>query len=209
LSADTSEIMRMRITLVIGFAVISALGNAQVPALPAGQGNLLRNGGFNAAGWPPSSSSFDVLLQGWTCQGSLAWTYRPTECLDGGGELGFGGPGSVSQTVNTKPGETYRLTLMARSFADLGSPPGHLLPTWGGFALPVADAPVSYTGWTEISYDVQATGAATLFQLSYVDNGPVWVDSVSLVAVPEPSSLAFWLATAGACCAISRRTSPN
>ena len=183
--------------LAVCFVVMLGAASAQIKLDSAAQDNLLSNGGFNAAGWPPSSDGFDALLQGWRWNGFLAWTYRPEECLDGGGQLGFGGAGSISQLVNTTVGQTYRLTLTARSFADPGSPPGHLLPEWGGVALPVADAPVDYSTWAEISYDVQAVGTTTLFQLSSVDNGPVWVDSVSLVAIPEPGFLSIWFLGVG------------
>lgn len=182
--------MKPRRWLAVCFTFVSGLAWAQSSL----EANLFSNGGFNAAGWPPSSYNFDVLLQGWTWQGYLGWTYRPDECLDGGGELGFGGgPGSVAQSVNTTVGQMYQLTLTAKSDGYLGG--GYLQPTWGSTALPLAYAPIS-SQWTEITYDVQAIAPTTLFMLSLADDGPVWVDSISLVPISEPRSFNFLFAAA-------------
>ncbi len=171
------------------------------PALPgrAAQNlDLLVNGGFDLAGFP-YPSNFGAVIAPWGWTGSVAYSWAndgasvgPGVVLDDGGVVGFG-DGTIYQDVATTPGQIYTLTLVAHS---RGTPTGEWMqPLWNGDALPPQMA--NYFEWTSISYQVEATGSTTRLTIApwAFNDGPTWVDSVSLVAltaVPEPSTFCLF-----------------
>jgi len=156
-------------------------------------GNLLVNGGFNALGFP-YSGDFTAILAPWHWSGSLAYSWAndratvgPGVTLDPGGIVGFSG-GSIYQDVVTTPGQSYEITITAHSRAGL--PGSWLEGLWNGTSLTPQLA--QYFEWTAITYDVQAISTTSRLTIMAVpDNGPIWVDSVNLVPVPEPTSFAL------------------
>ena len=158
--------------------------------------NLLQNGGFNAQGFP-YPSDFSLILAPWHWSGSVAYTWAnnsqlvtlgPGATVDAGGYVGFG-DGLIYQDVATMPGQTYELTIIAHS---RGTAAGTWLqPLWNGSSLEPGLA--KYWEWTVIRYDIQASGNNTRLTIMPVPNngGPTWVDSVNLVAIPEPSAPAL------------------
>ncbi len=159
----------------------------------AGQ-NLLVNGGFNARGFP-YPSDFNLILAPWGWSGSLGYSWAndgpsigPGVTLDAGGIVGFG-DGSIYQDVATVPGQSYQLTITAHSRGG-GT---WLQPSWNGGALSLAFAR-DYE-WTAITYDIMATTSSSRVTIASVPNqaGPTWIDSVSLVAIPEPSVPSFMI----------------
>jgi hypothetical protein len=155
-------------------------------------GNLLLNGGFNVLGFP-FPNDFDKILAPWGWNGpSLGYTWgndgvplAPGVTLDSGGMVGFG-EGQIYQDVATTPGQVYALTITAHA---RGSTTGTWIqPLWNGTALPLDHA--EYLLWTATTYDIQATGSSTRITIEPAPNNqdPTWIDSVTLVTVPEPTS---------------------
>jgi len=155
--------------------------------------NLLQNGGFNPQGFP-YPNDFNLILGPWQWSGSLGYTWAnnsqlvslgPGVTLDAGGWVGFGGSGLIYQDFVTTPGQTYELTITAHSRGTASRT--WLQPLWQGNALsPGLAKPWE---WTAISYDEVATATSTRITIMAAPNndGPIWVDSVSVTAVPEPS----------------------
>ncbi len=174
-------------TLLAGLLTATNV-NADIP------GNLLLNGGFNVQGFP-YPSDFNLILAPWGWSGSIGYTWAnnvatvgPGVTLDAGGMVGFG-DGQIYQDVATTPGQTYQLTITAFCRGPVSGT--WLQPLWNGAALPLDFT--QYLEWTVTTYDIQATGNSTRLTIMPAPNnqGPTWIDSVSLVAVPEPTSL--WL----------------
>jgi hypothetical protein len=184
--------MKPQLLLIVLAGLIT---NAQLNA----QG-LLINGGFNAQGFP-YPNDLNSILAPWHWSGSIAYTWAndgptngPGTTLDSGGMVGFG-DGSIFQQVATTPGLTYALTITAHS---RGTTSGTWLqPLWNGVALPRDFA--QYFEWTSTTYDIQATANSTLITIMPAPNnqGPTWIDSVSLVVIPEPSAICLIVAGCG------------
>jgi hypothetical protein len=170
--------------------------------------NLLANGGFNAQGFP-YPGDFNLILAPWGWSGSIAYSWAndgatigPGVTLDAGGVVGFG-DGSIYQDVATVPGQLYQLTITAHS---RGTTEGTWLqPFWNGGALPLGFA--QYFEWTAITYNIQATTSSSRVTITPDPNngGPTWIDSVSLIAIPEPSVSTFITAASAGLLAFSRR----
>jgi len=187
--------------------LLQIISTVECAAQPANQ-NLLVNGGFNAQGFP-YPGDFNLILAPWGWSGSIAYSWAndgatigPGVTLDAGGVVGFG-DGSIYQDVATVPGQSYRLTITAHS---RGTTEGTWLqPFWNGGALPVGFA--QYFQWTAITYDIQATTTSSRVTITPAPNnaGPTWIDSVSLIAIPEPSVPTFITAASAGLLVLSRR----
>jgi choice-of-anchor C domain-containing protein len=170
--------------------------------------NIIVNGSLESASVNPGAGFISLpggstAITGWTVGGQgVDYTGTFWQASDGvrSVDLAALAPGSISQTLATTPGTTYRI------FFDLaGNPDGP--PTIKDLQVSAAAATQSYTfddtgathaamGWVTRSFDFTATASSTTLTFTDLDNtafGPV-IDNVrgdAVAAVPEPSSLAL------------------
>ena len=171
----------MRSFSAVGAAVVLCLAAVTAHATP----NLVTNGDFatgnlsswNVSGWFASSNTAGV-------------TPFP-------GDNYFASTGCVnhyctlSQTLSTSPGGTYDLSFAFNPGMNVSSSGADTQIFWDGTM--VADVGLGALGWTVFTIDnLLASSASTTLQFSGYQN-PAYngVDAVSVVAVPEPLSIAL------------------
>ena len=201
--------MKIKSLLITVMALLLEIISIADCAAQLANQNLLVNGGFNVQGFP-YPSDFNLILAPWGWSGSIGYSWAndgatigPGVTVDAGGIVGFG-DGSIYQDVSTVPGQSYQLTITAHS---RGTTAGTWLqPFWNGGALPLGFA--QYFQWTAITYDIQATSSSSRVMIIPAPNygGPTWIDSVSLIAIPEPSVLTFMIAAGAGLLAFSLRS---
>jgi hypothetical protein len=143
----------------------------------ASGGNLVTNGSFE-------TDSFS----GWTVGGNSAVsTYGPQLFIDTTPENGtyaaalgsMGSDGTLSQTIATTAGKTYTLSFWLK---NEGSDPNDFKATWNGQTL-LSLANATPFGYTQYTYSVTATGAASTLQFSARNDPSQWdLDNISLTA---------------------------
>ncbi len=141
---------------------------------------------------------------GWTRSGSQ-WTWldsRPGKWIASDGEqyteVESGYAGSISQTIATWAGQSYRLTFdyAANPYLSSTNPDDSLRLYLNGSAFAYVDGSDSTTDdldWTTYAYVFTASSTSTelRFQDGYT-NFPYhggFLDNVTMVAVPEPATL--------------------
>jgi len=201
--------------LVCGLASAAhgaAFSNGSFELFNAGGADVYCPGGidfcgqFNAGnagitGWTIGGHSIDIV-------GPVGWA-----ASDGNWSLDLNGvgAGSISQAFDTVAGMHYRVSF------DLGG------IFYGGAAIKTGT--VSAAGqsldfsfdtgasgpadmhWVRTAFDFQATGASTTLQFFSTggsDAGPA-LDNISVTAVPEPQTVALWLAGLVALAGLRRR----
>ncbi len=227
------------------FCAKALLSLVAVLGLPgaASAANLLTNGSFDAGTFTGGSFGFPLaeqllpgstVLPGWTVAGNeLAWfqtgqagiaTQNGSYALDLTGfcDLGTACPStsvfaSLTQTLSTVAGATYRLSFYAGTYAFNAIGPS-IVATAGAttqsWALPGGGAPASGT-WQLLGFDFVATGASTPISFglsanlasgapSYLGLDNVSVELVSL-PIPEPGTYVLMLAGLGAVGFMARR----
>jgi subtilase family serine protease len=152
---------------------------ATVPfTLSVGQ-PLVQNGGFENGNFSD-----------WTQSGNTGYTEVTGNTLylhSGryGAELGpAGAPGYLSQTVNTLPGQMYRLSFWVRN--PSGATPNWMQVQWNGTTV-FEQSDIASTGWTNLQVLVTASSSASVLQFGFQDD-PAYLglDDVSLLAVATP-----------------------
>jgi len=142
------------------------------------QGNLVING------------SFDTSVNGWTVLNGAGWDSgkgNPGGCA---GLSGNKNPGIITQTINGLTlGVSYTVS---GDYISLGSPTGN------GLGVSIDGNSYFYEGsvddWESFSFTFTATSASVDLSLLSQQNGTsdtFRVDNISVVAVPEPSSLSL------------------
>lgn len=99
------------------------------------------------------------------------------------------GIGSISQTLSTTPGDTYNLTFWLNTFTN-PTTPNQFIVDWGG--QQVADLVNINTNNTYVEYSLNVTAAGSNTTLAFLgtnDPSSTGLDDVSVVAVPEPTTL--------------------
>ncbi|HEV2331163.1 MAG TPA: hypothetical protein VGY56_20465 [Verrucomicrobiae bacterium] len=131
----------------------------------------------------------------WTTNGNVAYTYVTasspyTKSLyihSGafGAQLGpVGSPGYLSQTLLTKSGTSYALSLWLNSPG--GAAPNEFQVSWNGATI-FDQTNFATPGWTNIVLPVTATGANTVLQFgSRNDNSYFGLDDITLVTLQQP-----------------------
>lgn len=148
----------------------------------AGTVNEVVNGGFETgdfSGWNVSANATSV------AKGSPY-----TEAGFYGARLGnVGGLGTISQTINTTGQATYTLSYW---FSSDGALPNYFDVLWNGMQVTgseVSNAPAF--GYTNYKFKVGGTGLDTLTFRERNDPAYQGLDTISLINVPEPGSLAL------------------
>jgi hypothetical protein len=176
--------------------VLMVLGALLFCGLTASASSLLVNGSFES---PVITTGFyqtvvgpdSTTIPGWTVgltsvdlvQGAI-WAHAGIQGVD---MAGTPGPGSLTQTVATIPGQLYQLSFWVSSnggpFAD------SLTVKWDGGTLATLSTPAQ-THWNGYEFNVTGTGSDTVSFATPIttDFGPL-LDDVSLVSIPEPATL--------------------
>jgi hypothetical protein len=173
--------------LLGGFVVgLTAVGSAT--AAP-----LVVNGDFESrdfTGWTQFGfSNFDFV----TCASPGATVYEG-DCA--GAFSAFGVTGGIEQAIGgLTPGQSYEIRF---AFQADGSLPSSFEAEFGGTTLMSVTDPAGGP-YAEYAFLSTATGASETLRFSFRnDFGFLFLDAVSITAVPEPGTLALGLAGLGA-----------
>jgi choice-of-anchor C domain-containing protein len=168
---------------------------------PVQAANLIQNGSFENGANPGSFLQLDAVstvITGWTVsQGSIDYIGTLWQASNGSRSLDLQGltSGTIQQTFNTTIGATYRVT-----FDLAGNPIGspaikQMRVRTGGssadFSFDATGKSATNMGWVSKSWDFTANSTTTTLEfigLGGGRNGPA-LDNVSVIAVPEPSSM--------------------
>lgn len=182
----------------------SVLGVSALIVTPVQAANLIQNGSFETANVNPNPGDFirldagSTVITGWTVsQGTIDYIGTYWQASEGSRSLDLSGAnaGGIQQTFNTTVGETYRVT-----FDLAGNPDGNptikeMRVSAGGssadFSFDTTGKSRSNMGWVSNSWDFTATGTTTTLEFISLTNsfaGPA-LDNVSVIAIPEPSSV--------------------
>jgi hypothetical protein len=195
-----APVARFAGVLILTTCVLWATANRSASAA-----NLVTNGGFETGdftGWSisgPQTSGPYITVLGPFMDAVQLNPYNGSNYFAG---LGFNGSdGTISQTIATTPGTTYAFSYAY--FAEPGTPNDFTASFGGNPVFSVVNDTSDNTNpitWSQQSYIVTATSTSTVISFTS-RNDPDYdgLDSVSLVAVPEPSALValFGLAVAG------------
>lgn len=179
-----------KINRALGFFIIGAFLTLTCQSFA--QGNLVVNGGF--------FSENGSQISGWTYHGG--YVYAPGSLL---GDRGVDGPeyigigGDFSQVLRTEPGQTYELTFSRRTNPSIVQEgPNAIRVQWGQQDLGTfAISQPSF--WTTERLIVTADSSDTLLRFSKAYPSIPFMDGVSVVAIPEPSTIALIFVGLAAC----------
>lgn len=156
-------------------------------AAPANAAPTVANGGFETgdfAGWTQfGMSMFDAVV----CPGAGTLVYSGSCAAT---FAAFGAPGGIEQVITgLNVGETYRISFAVQ--ADGGAPSSITAQFGGSTLLTMSNPPSGPYSW--YSFDRTAALSSETLRFTFRDDtGFLFLDSVSVSAVPEPGSLAFW-----------------
>ena len=196
----------------------------------AAHANLLVNGGFedigtaSLRGWGGYTygTGYSLPMPGWTVTGSVDITLTPstwgpadtgTYALD----LNGYDTGSIAQTFATTIGQKYDVSF-AYSRNVAGAPnPATAFVTAGGSTLNISAANDGSFGssgamlWKPAGFSFMASAlqSTLTFTSTVGGSGGVFLDSVSVTAVPEPESYALMLAGLSVVAFVARRRKPR
>ena len=141
--------------------------------------SLITNGGFESG------------LSGWSCTGADMCTTTTSAYAGSYAAYGYAnsGHGTLSQVIATTIGTTYDFSVFSEAYQVAGNEFGY---SFSDFSHAVF-APVT-TSWEESMGSFVATSTSTDISLYFSTTpgtGTVSMDNVSVVAVPEPASLAL------------------
>ena len=169
---------------------------------PVQAANLIQNGSFETATVNPGSflqlDAVSTAITGWTVsQGTIDYIGTAWQASEGARSLDLQGlaSGGIQQTFNTTIGETYRVTFDLAGNPFGGSAIKEMRVSAGGssadFSFNTTGKSNSNMGWLSKSWDFTANSTTTTLEfigLGSGTNGPA-LDNVSVIAVPEPSSM--------------------
>lgn len=202
-----------------------ALAAAAFSAIPTIASAQVVNGGFEAPviSNPCCNTVPPDALPGWTVDtgdinvvnGTYAGPASPGPNLAYEGLqyldlVGQSGSGSISQSIATVAGQVYQLTFAYSNNIFGGAAAAAATVSIGSLLAPIAHSTATTTNlnWTVFTGTFVGTGSDTLNFTSVLDsqNGSIFLDAVSIAAVPEASTwlmMIFGFGLAGA--AIRRR----
>jgi hypothetical protein len=152
--------------------------------------NLVSNGGFETGDFT-----------GWTLQGTQSTLFNVADVLSHSGTYSMffaeleADDDQIQQTVPTTIGQQYSLEfwLLNSTDGNLGLGDDGLKVIWEGntvFDLKPIDAPLGV--WTPYSLPLTATGNGSNLRIGGFDVPfAIYLDDISLTAVPEPGSVAL------------------
>ena len=154
--------------------------------------DLVTNGGFETGSFSGWTGTGSTTFNGVTCPG-------PGATVHGGNCSAFFGPvgstGGISQNLATTPGTTYRIDFF---FLPDGGNPSSFSATFGGTTLISLTNPPAGP-YQEFSFDVIATLSSTALAFNFRDDpGFLFLDDVSVNAVPLPAALPLFATGLGA-----------
>ena len=196
----------MRKTLML------ALASASLSAIPTVASAQIVNGGFedpviadpccntvvapgSILGWDVTAGDINVV------NGTYSSDPYPTNLAYEGLQyldlVGQSGSGSIEQTFATVAGQLYKLTFAYSNNIFGGAPvasANYLVATVGG-AVVHTGATAQNLNWVVETAYFTGTGSDTLSFTSILDaqNGSIFLDAVSIAAVPEPSTWAMMI----------------
>jgi hypothetical protein len=201
---------------IVGLAILAAGLMASANAYAAT--NLVTNGGFESAsngsasgsnssyynigsapadhavpmdfGWNVPTNNVDIISY-------QAYGPAPTNGGSYGLDLvGYGSTGAISQTLSTVAGQKYNFSF------DYSSNPGISDPmAVVSFNGTTVGSVTGGKGWQEFSGAFTGTGSPAAFTFSEAfggNNGGVFLDNISVSAVPEPATWAMFILGFGA-----------
>jgi len=164
------------------------------------QANIVSNGGFETGNF-----------SGWTQFGNTGFDSVSTNALvvqAGSQGASFGEVGAFSgifQTLATTAGASYQISFWLRNISSVT--PNAMAFNWNGGGAELSFTNAAAFGYTNYTYLLAATGATTDLRFGFRHDPAFWaLDTVSVVQVPEPGSLALvGLALAGLALAARRK----
>lgn len=151
-------------------------------------------GNTGITGWTIEGNSVDVV-------GFIGW-----KAADGNWSIDLNGvgAGSLRQTFDTVAGTTYRVSFEIGGNFYGGSVVKTGAASVGGTVLQLSfnntGSTVANMGWQSRSFEFTAVGDSStlVFASDMTGNGGLALDNVQVTAVPEPQTMALWLAGLGA-----------
>jgi MYXO-CTERM domain-containing protein len=189
-----------RLSVLFGSVAVSAA----LVTLPAqGAANIVSNGGFETGdftGW--SGTATGDPFNGVYCPGAGA--VAEGACAAFLGPLGA--DEVLQQVLGTQAGAQYLVSL---ALAASGDTPSDFAVKWGGQTLYSVSNPDTGGSFSTLTFLAQATGASTTLSFSFRDDANfMYLDAVSVTAVPEPPGLALMALGVAALWARRRHLTP-
>jgi hypothetical protein len=171
--------------------------------------NLLANGGFENTGFGGTTSYYNVGPAGadHAVPSDFGWsvgngnvdivsyvTYGPAPANGGAYGLdlvGYGSTGQISQTIGTVAGRTYNVSFDYSSNPGISGPAADVLVNGGAIGSVTGSS-----GWQTYTGSFLGTGSPMTFALNETlgaNNAGVFLDNVSVTAIPEPATWAMML----------------
>jgi len=178
--------MKRNILATAAFVVASFTFSAPAQA-------AVTNGGFETGDFTGWTQTGNTTFNGVQCPG-------PGPTVSSGNCSAFFGPvgsvGGISQALTTVAGQQY---LISFSILTDGGNPSSVSASFGATNLLSLTNPGATAGYTNYEFNAFATGSSTALSFSFRDDpGFIFLDSVSIAAVPEPSTWAMMLIGFGA-----------
>ena len=155
--------------------------------------DLVTNGGFETGSFSGWTGTGNTGFNGVQCPG-------PGATVHGGNCSAFFGPvgstGGISQNLATTPGTQYRIDFF---FLPDGGNPSSFSATFGGATLTSLTNPAASASFIELTFFATATAANTVLGFNFRDDpGFMFLDDVSVNAVPLPAALPLFATGLGA-----------
>jgi hypothetical protein len=193
--------------------------------------NLLTNGSFEQGAFGSPANGFTSLgvgstgITGWSVfNDQIAWgttpNFTPITAADGIRFLDMQDPGAsgapyagVSQSIATTIGQMYQFSLQLGTLEQTTFDPDLRGPitvtaTAGATSVPFTFAPPANSGmqWGTFSFNFTATSTSTPISiLGTSGKNFIGVDNASVIAIPEPSSVALIMLSAAVALFFARR----
>lgn len=180
---------KIQFRTVVAFAVLM-LGTAVF----ASAGNLVQNGGFETGDFSGWTLSGDTSLVGVCSTSTCPGNFPPEQGMYAAYFGPVGDTASISQELNTNPGQQYTLTFFLAN--PVGGTPNYFSVIFGNAQFSITNFGVPF-GWQEFELTMTASSAQTLLKFTFRNDPAYWfLDNVQVNAggqtTPEPGTLALF-----------------